>query len=195
MSLVPCLLSWFRRSTWRWLDAQGIPDGTPFLISPAGEYDMGLNGYGRSPALIGGPVNTQLAFARDMKGFLNFLWHHRPGVVEHTGSGLMSRPRSWKDATVGDRQVYEAWRNRDPAGPRVKGATWNREVATVDGFYKWAVRKGLVASSPIEQAGLNPVAELRPPRRTTAGPVRSSWPNAPADDQASKWRRVFGRDP
>ncbi|MEV7982931.1 ATP-binding cassette domain-containing protein [Streptomyces sp. NPDC086519] len=51
-----------------WLDAEGIPDGTPFLISPAGEYDTGLNSYGRSPALISSPVNTQPAFARDMKG-------------------------------------------------------------------------------------------------------------------------------
>jgi len=134
-----------------WLDAEGIPDGTPFLFSPAGEYDTGLNSYGRSPALISNPVNTQLAFARDMKGFLNFLWNHRPGVVEYTASGLVPRPRSWKDATVADRQAYEVWRNRDPAGPRVKGTTWNREVATADGFYKWAVRKGLVASSPIEQ--------------------------------------------
>lgn len=130
-----------------WLDAEGIPDGTPFLVSPAGEYDTGPNSYGRSPAL----VNTQLAFARDMKGFLNFLWNHRPGVVEYTASGLVPRPRSWKDATVADRQAYEVWRNRDPAGPRVKGTTWNREVAMADGFYKWAVRKGLVASSSIEQ--------------------------------------------
>ncbi|GKQ41385.1 hypothetical protein [Streptomyces sp. A012304] len=35
--------------------------------SPAGEYDTDLNGYGRSPAPIGSPVNTQLAFARGMK--------------------------------------------------------------------------------------------------------------------------------
>ncbi|MEU5149354.1 integrase [Streptomyces yangpuensis] len=129
-----------------WLDREGIPDGTPFLLSPAGEYDSGLHGYGTR--LMAGPVNTQLAFARDMKGFANFLWHHRPEVPEGISG---SRPRTWKDATSDDRSAYEVWRNRDPAGPLVAGSTWNREVATVDGFYKWAGRQGLVAESPIAQ--------------------------------------------
>ncbi|WP_229713871.1 class I SAM-dependent methyltransferase [Streptomyces fuscichromogenes] len=47
-----------------------------------------------------------------------------------------------------------------------------------------------------EQAGLDPVAELRLPRRSTAGPVRPSWPGAPADGgQEPKRPRVPSRSP
>ncbi|MBF9071362.1 hypothetical protein [Streptacidiphilus fuscans] len=64
-----------------WLDREGIQEDTPFLISPSGEYDVDLNGYVLSPGTVSLSVNTKLAIARDMKGFLNFLWHHRPPVA------------------------------------------------------------------------------------------------------------------
>ncbi|WP_329318787.1 tyrosine-type recombinase/integrase [Streptomyces sp. NBC_01262] len=134
-----------------WLDAEGIAEGTPFLIGPDGVYDVALNGYGLSTEMAGRPRNTQMAFARDVKGYLDFLWSHRPPVLEHSEQGVGARPRTWRDATVRDREVYKTWRCDDPAGPRVEGSTWNREVSTVDGFYKWAVRRGYATTNPIGQ--------------------------------------------
>src|SRR6266496_1219612 len=45
--------------------------------------------------------------------------------------------RAGRDASSEDRAAYQYWRRRDPAGPRVEGSTWDREVATVNGFYRW----------------------------------------------------------
>ena len=55
-----------------WLDAAGIPDGLPFLLSPRFEYDTALNSYFRRAALIGAPVNSNASRARALAGFLNF---------------------------------------------------------------------------------------------------------------------------
>ena len=46
-----------------WLDAEGIAEGTPFLIGPDGVYDVALNGYGLSTEMAGRPRNTQMAIA------------------------------------------------------------------------------------------------------------------------------------
>jgi hypothetical protein len=37
-----------------WLDAENVPDGVPFLVSPAMEYDIDLNRYFLRPAMTGG---------------------------------------------------------------------------------------------------------------------------------------------
>jgi hypothetical protein len=62
-----------------WLDREDIPDGVPYLISPGLEYDMDLNRYFLRPALVGASRNTQLAAARDVRRFLDFLWCARGG--------------------------------------------------------------------------------------------------------------------
>jgi site-specific recombinase XerD len=79
-----------------------------------------------------------LKITYDLRSWLSFQWCNR-------------RRTSWRDATGEDRAAYQYWRRRDPAGPRVEGSTWDREVATVNGFYRWAVRQGLAAENPIEQ--------------------------------------------
>lgn len=121
-----------------WLDQQGIEDGLPFLVSPDGLYDVGLNSYFRlNPA----PENTQAAIAYDLTAFFTFLWCHR----EPVGA------RSWRDADPEDRAAYHRWRRVDENGPGVKGSTWGREVATVNSFYRWAVEAGFVERNPILQ--------------------------------------------
>ena len=150
-----------------WLDREDIPDGTPFLISPGLEYDTDLNQYFLRPALVGSSRNTQLAAARDVRRFLDFLWCSRGG-------------RGWRDATEADHDAYWSWRRQDPSGPRVAGSTWNRELSMLNGFYGWAARRGLVAASPIAQrqrraalggrergglAGTAPAAQARDVRR------------------------------
>jgi site-specific recombinase XerD len=121
-----------------WLDGEDIPDGTPFLVSPQFEYDVDLNGYFLRSALVGAAWNTQIAAARDIRRFLDFLWLSRDG-------------RSWREATEADHDAYVYWRRHDPAGPRVAGAALDRELAMLNGFYGWAYRRGLVPYMPIPQ--------------------------------------------
>jgi hypothetical protein len=87
-----------------WLDQEDIPDGVPYLISPGFEYDVVLNRYFLRPTLVGAPGNTQLAVAREIRRFLDFLWRSRGH-------------RGWRDATEADHDAYWYWRRRDPDGP------------------------------------------------------------------------------
>jgi len=126
-----------------WLDERDVPAGTPFLISPALEYDIDLNRYFLAPVMAGAAQNTRLAAAGDLCRFLRFLAECRGG-------------RSWRDAGEDDHAAYLHWRRFDPAGPRVAASTWNRELALVSGFFVWAVRRGLVARNPVAmRAGRN----------------------------------------
>lgn len=119
-----------------WLDERDVPEGTPFLISPALEYDIDLNRYFLAPVMAGAAQNTQLAAAGDLCRFLRFLAECRGG-------------RSWRDAGEDDHAAYLHWRRFDPAGPRVAASTWNRELAMVSGFFGFAVRQRLVAGNPV----------------------------------------------
>jgi site-specific recombinase XerD len=64
---------------------------------------------------------TRQGYARDLAAFLSFLC---------SAGGR----RSWRDASETDHLAYLVWRRQDPAGPRVSGATWNREVPAVNQF-------------------------------------------------------------
>lgn len=43
-----------------WLDDLGIPDGTPYLLSPRFVYDTDLNSYFHRVNLLEGPVSSQI---------------------------------------------------------------------------------------------------------------------------------------
>ncbi len=64
--------------------------------------------------------------------------------------------RSWLGVTEDDHLAYLHWRRYDPAGPLVAGTTWNRELAAVNQFYRWAVQAGHVRVHPIPQAFRRP---------------------------------------
>ncbi|KJS53503.1 integrase [Streptomyces rubellomurinus subsp. indigoferus] len=122
-----------------WLDDHDVLDGQPFLISPEGRYDIELNSYVPT-ALAASPEDTWRAVTSDLKLWLTFLW--------------VSRGRKdWRQATPEDRAAYKQWRTADPRGPHVDWVTWDREVATVNAFYKWAVhpRRAYAAENPIIQ--------------------------------------------
>ena len=127
----------------QWLAGTGIPPGTPFLMSPTLDYDVVLNEFFRHLAMLGAAPNTQVGYARNVAAFLSFLSAARGG-------------RSWRDATEADHLAYLTWRRRDPDGPRVAGATWDREVAAVNRFYRWAVRSGHVQRNPVPQLSRRP---------------------------------------
>lgn len=122
----------------RWRDGAAIPAKTPFLLSPRFDYDTALNGFFMSADMLGAAYNTQIGYARDLKAFLNFLWHNRNRVT-------------WRDASTADHLAYLAWRRRDPAGPRVDDSTWDREVTAVNRFYGWQVSAKHLAQNPIPQ--------------------------------------------
>jgi hypothetical protein len=81
-----------------------------------------LNSFFLSGDMLCRAWNTQDGYARDLKAFLNFLWHNRNRV-------------SWRDTTTADHLAYLVWRRKDPAGPRIDDATWDREVSAVNRFY------------------------------------------------------------
>jgi site-specific recombinase XerD len=127
----------------QWLAGSGVEVGAPFLISPMLEYDVVLNGFFQQPAMRATASATQAGYARDLAAFLSFLWAARGRRV-------------WRDATEDDHMAYLVWRRRDPAGPRVAGATWDREVAAVNRFYRWARRSGHVRGNPVPQVSRRP---------------------------------------
>jgi site-specific recombinase XerD len=127
-----------------WLRRAEVAAGTPFLLSPLLEYDVLLNGFFQSAGMVGSAWNTQAGYARDLAAFLTFLWSAREG-------------RSWREATEADHRAYLFWRRRDPAGPRVSGAAWDREVAAVNRFYRWALRAGHMRVNPIPQTSRRPI--------------------------------------
>jgi hypothetical protein len=47
-----------------WLREEGVPEGTPFLISPRMEYDVELNAFFRSAEMVCAAWNTQAGYAR-----------------------------------------------------------------------------------------------------------------------------------
>jgi len=122
----------------RWYTEQGIPVGTPYFIAPTFEYDVQLNEFFYSVDMLGARLLTRIGYARDLKGFLNFLHFGRDG-------------KSWRDASEEDHRAYLIWRREDPLGPRVSPSTWDREVAAVSRFYRWQVASGNIRVSPIPQ--------------------------------------------
>jgi hypothetical protein len=77
--------------------------------------------------------------------------------------------RAWREAAEADHRAYLYSRRRDPADPRVSGAAWDREVAAVNRFYRWALRHGHVQVNPIPQTSISAVRCRRP---RAAGPPR-----------------------
>jgi Phage integrase, N-terminal SAM-like domain len=131
-----------------WLDAEDVPDGAPFLVSPALEYDIDLNRYFLRPAMIGAAQNTRLAAAGDLCRFLRFLHESRGG-------------KSWRDAREDDHAAFSYWRRFDRAGPRVAASTWNRELALVNGFFGWAAGQRLIPANPVPQRARRAAADRR----------------------------------
>ncbi|SHY88452.1 phage integrase domain/SAM domain-containing protein [Mycobacteroides abscessus subsp. bolletii] len=127
-----------------WLQAEAIPAGTPFLLSPTFEYDVALNEFFLSAMMIGTARNTQVGYARDIKAFLNFLWRSRNRT-------------DWRDASSADHMAYLVWRRKDPTGPRIDDATWDREVAAVNQFYLWQVAAKNIVANPIPQRARRPL--------------------------------------
>ncbi|MGW0908117.1 tyrosine-type recombinase/integrase [Streptomyces sp. NPDC002853] len=139
-----------------WLDDLGIPDGTPYLLSPGFVYDVHVNAYFHRVDFLGGPLNSQLNRASALERFFNFLHLNRGSKI-------------WRDATEADHLAYHHWRRRDPRGPRVDGGTWSQEVSHLQQFYVFALSKGWVSAVPIPQRARNEWSGIQAPRRRRSG--------------------------
>lgn len=153
-----------------WLDEQQVLDGETFLLDPCGRYDVELNRFFTGPLALKAR-DTQAAVARDVKNFFNFLWFARGEVGE----------KGWRDATPDDRIAYEKWRRKDPMGPRVQDASWDREVASANSFYQWAVGCGAVATNPIRYRWI---------REHRSGAGAGRWRSVPAETSHSRRRHI-----
>ncbi|CRK59196.1 Tiorf79 protein [Alloactinosynnema sp. L-07] len=147
-----------------WLADEDVPVRTPYLISPRFEYDVELNAFFTSAVMVGSAWRTQAGYASDVKAFLNFLWRARGD-------------KSWRDAIEDDHVAYLIWRRRDIRGPRVNDATWDREVAALNTFYKWQVRARNVRINPIPQRESRsvPVGSGRGGRASGAGETAATY--------------------
>lgn len=134
-----------------WRAAEGIPVGTPFLISPGFEYDIELNAFFYSVDMLAARMATRVGYARDLRSFFSFLHRSRGGTT-------------WRDASEDDHRAYLIWRREDPAGPRVSDSTWDREVAGVNRFFCWQVAQGHVSRSPITQRRRRAASGSRSPQ-------------------------------
>jgi hypothetical protein len=161
-----------------------------YLLGPEGSYDVELNAYFTGASLRGSPKNTQAAVAYDLKKWLAFLTSSRDRLT-------------WRDATTEDRAAFEQWRRNDPRGPRIASTTSDREVATVNWFYQWAVRQGHVVRNPLVQRpsrarrrSLNEPIAQTPAEASHMGPRRDLTWLTPAMyrccDRGGWWRALSG---
>ncbi|MFS2241252.1 tyrosine-type recombinase/integrase [Microbacterium sp. OR16] len=116
----------------------GIPTATPFLLNPDFRYDRELNEFFYSADMLSARAATRDGYARDLLMFFNFL-HRSRDVAD------------WRHATEEDHRAYLVWRRFEPQGPRVVGATWNREVSAQARFFRWQAARGRIAKSPVPQ--------------------------------------------
>lgn len=59
-----------------------------------------------------------------------------------------ARSKTVWQATRDDVDAYHRARRHDEAANRISAASWNRAVAALDKFYRWAVEDGIIAQSP-----------------------------------------------
>ncbi|MEU8100565.1 site-specific integrase [Streptomyces rubiginosohelvolus] len=160
--------------TWdSWLDEAGIPDGTPYLMSPVFAYDTALNAYFHRVVLLESSWHSQNNAATALARFFNFLYVSRGG-------------KDWRQATEADHLAFHQWRRRDERGPAVEGSTWSQEVSHVNQFYLWAVGKRLVAENPVPQRARRTVPAGVVPAARRGGTGAPTVPATYAHDEAGE---------
>ena len=108
-----------------------IPNGMPFLLDGDGKPEQIFCRYVRSLPSVGvTSPHSWRAYAYDLFRFLRF---------------LQDLPVS-KQLTEVDKDDIAAYRAARIA--EVSPATWNREVAALEGFYSWVVENGYTNTSP-----------------------------------------------
>lgn len=118
----------------RWLADLGLPHGMPFLLGGDGLPDRVANRWLASLPTHGcRSRSTWRAYALNWAEWARFLQARGATPLAATGEDVAA--------------FYSAQR-LDRGGVGVGRATWNRKVAALESFYRWAIDRGLVPSSP-----------------------------------------------
>jgi len=121
------------------LDRAGVRSGQPFVLGPDGSYDVHLNRFFRE--LDGWGVRAQNsieAYSRDVMLFCRFL---------HT-----TRGKSIWTCDGADLRAYKTARLRVEGPHQVSASTWNRSVAALDKWVRWALYERLLDREPFRYA-------------------------------------------
>ncbi|HWC12736.1 MAG TPA: site-specific integrase [Acidimicrobiales bacterium] len=117
------------------LDLAGVPERMPFVLGDDGSYDLRLNQFLRELPTMGVPAEKSwLAYARDVVTWARFLAEQRGKTV-------------W-EAEQADVAAYHRVRRLSPPETAISSSTWDRGIATLDKFYRWATANGHVHRPP-----------------------------------------------
>ena len=118
----------------RWLADLGLPHGMPFVLRGDGSPDGVANRWLASLPTHGcRSRSTWRAYALNWAEWARFL---RARSVEPLA------------ATAEEVAAFYAAQRLDRGGAGVGRATWNRKVAALENFYRWAIDRELVTASP-----------------------------------------------
>lgn len=117
-------------------DSIGLVEGMPFILGRDGSYDHHLNRFLRScPAMGVRSLNSLRAYARDIVVWIRFLDERRDG------KSLWSADRD-------DIAAFHEVRRLSEPPFRISASSWNRMIAALDKFYRWAVDEKIIAAVP-----------------------------------------------
>jgi site-specific recombinase XerD len=117
------------------MDTIGVPERMPFILGDDGAYDLRLNQFLRELPTMGVRAEKSwLAYARDLVTWARFLAEQRDKTV-------------W-EAEQADVAAYHRARRLGPPEKSISSSTWDRGIATLDKFYRWATAKGHVSRLP-----------------------------------------------
>lgn len=107
----------------------------PFILDNDGAYDLRLNQFLRELPTMGVRAEKSwLAYARDLVTWARFLAEQRDRTV-------------W-EAEQADVAAYHRARRLGPPETAISSSTWDRGIATLDKFYRWATANGHVSRPP-----------------------------------------------
>ena len=114
----------------------GLPEGMPFLIDEHSRPVRSINQWLKSLPMRGSRSrNTWDAYAGDAAAWHRHCASHGVHVLDATADHLDAYHAIRRLGALGEDQLV------DPA-------TWNRWVAAVDNFYRWANSQGLTSANP-----------------------------------------------
>ena len=118
----------------QWLADLGLPHGMPFVLRSDGSPDRVANRWlGSLPTHGCRSPSTWRAYALNWAEWARFL--------DTRGVAPLA-------ATAEDVAAFYSAQRLDRGGAGVGRATWNRKVAALENFYRWAIDRGLRTSSP-----------------------------------------------
>ncbi len=118
----------------RWLADLGLPLGMPFVLRGDGSPDGVANRWLASlPTLGCRSRSTWRAYALDWAEWARF---------------LRARGLEPLAATASEVAAFYAAQRLDRGSAGVGRATWNRKLAALENFYRWAIDRELVTTSP-----------------------------------------------